>query len=107
MKKISKMTLDTDYKKNVSCYFSWLPFIGLIVSIFSALFMLVKGKEPSLMLVLYTLIPLVGNSFLSFLIYISFRKTLNFNLPFFKGKKKFLTISLITCFMLIEIIIFS
>jgi len=54
---------DPDYeKKNVSIYFSWLPFCGLLISIITTFIMFIKQKEWSLSLVFYTLISLIGMS---------------------------------------------
>lgn len=108
MKKFDDHNLENnmDYKKNASVYLSWLPFIGLIVSNFSALIMLMKEKEWSVMLVLYTLIPLVGNFLFSLFIYLPFRKLLNFSFPYLKGKVRFLTIFLIILLVVLEIVVY-
>jgi hypothetical protein len=102
----NNLSNDTDYRKNVSFYLSWLPFYGLLVSIFTALFMLLKGREWSLALFFYTLIPIIGFLLFSLFIWIPLRKILYISLPYFKGKLKFLTFFLIIILVAFEIMIF-
>jgi thiol-disulfide isomerase/thioredoxin len=94
------------YIENALRSFSFFPLSGLGVSIISAIFVLLRGREWSGMLLLYTLIPFLGFSIISIIVYLSIGKRLGMKYTFFKGKTKYLSISLIILLVIFESLIY-
>lgn len=100
---------DPDYevKKNASMYFSWLPFCGLLVSIFTTIFLLFTKREWSIPLLFYTLLPLIIFSLIALFIHILLSKVLFLGYPYLKGKLKYITILGFLLLILLHIMIYS
>lgn len=94
-------------KKNLSVLFSLYPLIGLGISVISVLFVMMKGREWSVPLVAYTFIPFLGNSAICVAAYLMLKDTITFELCFFKGKLKYLTIFLVIVFAALQIMFFE
>ena len=104
-KNINKMS-NEEYIDNAMRYFSYLPLVGVAVSIISVLSAILRGHEWSGILLLYTLIPFFGFTLLSIIVYMAIGKRLGMVYVIFKKGKKYITIFLVILLIILESLIF-
>lgn len=97
---------DKEIKANLSLYFSWLPYCGILVSIFTTIGMLLRKEKWSLSLLFYIFIPIICFSLIALIISLLFKKSLNLSFPYFKGKKRYVTLFTILVFIILQVIIY-
>lgn len=97
---------NSDIKVNLGLYFSWLPFCGVLISIFSSIIILFRQEKWSFPLLVYMLLPIICFSLISFLINILFKNQLSLSFPYLKGKKKYLTIFAVLLLVALQIVIY-
>lgn len=103
-----KVNLEDDkLKKNISTMFALQPMIGLILSVITAFFALIKGREWSIMLLLFTFFPFFICCLLCFIEYIGLRRSLSFRPILFRKKYKYITIIFVVALVVLEIMIFK
>lgn len=106
MENIKNTDSNEKVKKNLSTLFSLYPLVGLCISVISVLFVIAKGRDWSISLVIFTFIPFLGNTIICLIAYLMLKDTMPFEVVFFKEKVKYLTIFLIILLITSQIIFF-
>ncbi|NLL63476.1 MAG: DUF3810 domain-containing protein [Ruminococcaceae bacterium] len=99
--------LTQEHKNNICIYLSYLPFIGLVVSAFSSVYTFLTDKLWSWELLIYNLIPVLGNTIIFLIVALLLKNKVKIRPKFFKGILKYITLLAVIIFVVFQVLTFQ